>query len=179
MSRSFTILAGVASVALLLIGGIETHGSAQSNVSGTNHPGALARNANAKVVNAASRTQAPHRLAIHVDVNDPALMNLALNNVSNIVQHYGELSQRVEIEVVAYGPGLHMLRDDTSPVKARIKAMSEATPELTFSACGNTRENMTKTEGRDIPLISQAKITKSGVVRLMELQEQGWSYLRP
>src|SRR4029078_9150927 len=121
-----------------------------SNVSGTNHPGALARNANAKMVNAASRTQAPHRLAIHVHVKDPALLNLAPHNVSNIVQHYGELSQRVEIEVVAYGPGLHMLRDDTSPVKARIKAMSEATPELPFSACGNTRENMTKTEGRDI-----------------------------
>jgi intracellular sulfur oxidation DsrE/DsrF family protein len=72
-----------------------------------------------------------------------------------------------------------MLRDDTSPVKGRIKTMSEATPELTFSACGNTRENMTKNEGRDIPLISEAKITKSGVVRLMELQELGWSYLRP
>jgi intracellular sulfur oxidation DsrE/DsrF family protein len=38
---------------------------------------------------------------------------------------------------------------------------------------------MTKNEGRDIPLISEAKITKSGVVRLMELQELGWSYLRP
>ncbi|XUJ33395.1 hypothetical protein ACQ5SK_37205 [Bradyrhizobium japonicum] len=65
--------------------------------------------------------------------------NLALNNVSNVVQHYGDLSQKVEVEVVAYGPGLHMLRDDTSPVKGRIKMMSETTPELTFSACGNTQ----------------------------------------
>jgi intracellular sulfur oxidation DsrE/DsrF family protein len=72
-----------------------------------------------------------------------------------------------------------MLRDDTSPVKGRIKMMSETTPELTFSACGNTRENMTKNEGKEVPLITQAKVTKSGVVRLMELQEQGWSYLRP
>ncbi|MGY4374571.1 intracellular sulfur oxidation DsrE/DsrF family protein [Bradyrhizobium sp. i1.3.6] len=116
---------------------------------------------------------------IHVDVNDPAVMNLALNNVSNVVQHYGDLSQKVEVEVVAYGPGLHMLRDDTSPVKGRIKMMTETTPELTFSACGNTRENMTKNEGKEVPLITQAKVTKSGVVRLMELQEQGWSYLRP
>jgi intracellular sulfur oxidation DsrE/DsrF family protein len=72
-----------------------------------------------------------------------------------------------------------MLRDDTSPVKARIKSMSETMPQLTFSACGNTRENMTKTEAKDIPLIPQAKVTKSGVVRIMELQERGWSYLRP
>ena len=72
-----------------------------------------------------------------------------------------------------------MLRDDTSPVKARIKSMSEAMPNLTFAACGNTRENMTRTEAKDIPIISQATVVKAGVVRLMELQERGWSYLRP
>jgi intracellular sulfur oxidation DsrE/DsrF family protein len=106
-------------------------------------------------------------------------MNLALNNVNNVVQHYGALGQKVEIEVVAYGPGLHMLREDTSPVKARIKSMSETMPQLAFSACGNTRENMTRAEAKDIPLISQAKVVEAGVVRLMELQERGWSYLRP
>ncbi|WFU69784.1 MULTISPECIES: DsrE family protein [unclassified Bradyrhizobium] len=178
MSRSFAILAGVAAFGLILASGMETHGSAQSPFS-TKNPSVSVRNANAKISNATLRTQRPHRLVIHVDVNDPAVMNLALNNVSNVAQHYSDLNQKVEIEVVAYGPGLHMLRDDTSPVKGRVAAMSETTPGLTFSACGNTRENMTKSEGKDIPLVSQAKVTKSGVVRLMELQEQGWSYLRP
>ncbi|WP_309144851.1 MULTISPECIES: DsrE family protein [unclassified Bradyrhizobium] len=135
-------------------------------------------NANAKMMASHKRVQS-HRLVVQVDVNDPAIMNLALNNVSNTVQHYSEIGQKVEVELVAFGPGLHMLRDDTSPVKARIKSMSETMPEVAFSACGNTKENMAKTEAKDIPLISQAKVTKSGVVRLMELQEQGWSYLRP
>ena len=112
-------------------------------------------------------------------LNDPAIMNLALNNVSNMAHHYHEIGEKVEIEVVAFGPGLHMLRDDTSPVKARIKSMSETMPQLAFSACGNTRENMTRAESKDIPLISQAKVVNAGVVRLMELQERGWSYLRP
>jgi intracellular sulfur oxidation DsrE/DsrF family protein len=106
-------------------------------------------------------------------------MNLALNNVSNVAQYYKQIGQDVEIELVAFGPGLHMLRDDTSPVKARIKTMSESMPQLTFAACGNTRENMAKAEANDIPLLSQAKVVKSGVVQLMELQERGWSYLRP
>jgi intracellular sulfur oxidation DsrE/DsrF family protein len=48
-----------------------------------------------------------------------------------------------------------------------------------FSACGNTQENMKKAEGKDIVLVSQAKVVKAGVVRLMELQEKGWSYVRP
>lgn len=121
----------------------------------------------------------PHRLAIHVDQNDPAVMNLALNNAVNVVQHYSATGDEVEIEIVAYGPGLHMLRDDTSPVKARIKSISTSMPSVAFSACGNTSDAMKKAEGKEIPLVSQAKIVPAGVVRLMELQEKGWSYVRP
>ena len=121
----------------------------------------------------------PHRLAVQVSVSDPALMNLALNNVVNVAQDYSEIGGEVEIEVVAYGPGLHMLREDTSPVKARIKSISESMPYVRFTACGNTQQNMKKAEGKDIQLVPQAKVVKAGVVRLMELQESGWSYTRP
>lgn len=106
-------------------------------------------------------------------------MNLALNNVTNIAQHYSALGEEVEIELVTYGPGLHLLRDDTSPAKARLKSISESMPNVAFAACGNTRKGMAKTEGKEIPLVSQAKEVPSGVVGLMELQEQGWGYTRP
>jgi uncharacterized protein len=122
---------------------------------------------------------ARHRVAIQVDQNDPAVMNLALNNAVNVVQHYSAAREEVEVEIVAYGPGLHMLRDDTSPVKARVKSIGESMPNVAFSACGNTSEAMKKAEGKDIPLMSQAKVVPAGVVRLMELQEKGWSYVRP
>ena len=130
-------------------------------------------------VNSHAADKKPHRLAVQVSTNDPASMNLALNNVVNVAEEYSKVGEEVEIEVVAYGPGLHMLRDDTSPVKTRIKSISESMPYVKFAACGNTQENMKKAEGKDIPLVSQAKIVKAGVVRLMELQEQGWSYVRP
>jgi intracellular sulfur oxidation DsrE/DsrF family protein len=120
-----------------------------------------------------------HRLAVQVNVNEPAAMNLALNNASNVAQYYKELGEAVKIEIVAYGPGLHMLREDTSPVKDRIKSISESMPNIAFKACGNTQASMQKTEAKDIPLLSQATVVKSGVVQLMELQEQGWSYIRP
>ena len=195
MNRSFS---GVAFIALALVFSTPISSSAQistsdqisapANISAPvkisppakiSHKMSTAKiNARAKMSTAAKQKQ-PHRLALQVDVNDPAVMNLALNNVSNAAQYYSELGQKVEIELVAFGPGLHMLRDDTSPVKARIKSMSEIMPNLTFAACGNTRENMTKVEAKDIPIIPQAKVVKSGVIRLMELQERGWSYLRP
>lgn len=120
-----------------------------------------------------------HRLVLQVNTNDPAMMNLALNNATNVEQHYKDLGQKVEIEIVTFGPGLHMLRDDTSPVKDRIKSIAEKSPAISFKACGNTQENMNKAENKVVPLVSQATLVKSGVVRVMELQEQGWTYVRP
>lgn len=122
---------------------------------------------------------AGHKVAIHVDVNDSAVMNMVLNNVSNLSSTYAGASETFAVEVVAYGPGLHMLRDDTSPVKDRIKLMAGSVPGIAFSACHNTRAGMAKQEGKSIPLLPQAKEVPSGVVRLVELQEQGWSYIRP
>jgi len=121
----------------------------------------------------------PHRLILQVNSNEPAMMNLALNNASNVAQYFADLGEEVKIDVVTFGPGLHMLRDDTSPVKARIKALKESQPSISFEACGNTRETMGRTESKEIPLISEAKVVKSGVVRVMELQEQGWTYVKP
>ena len=120
-----------------------------------------------------------HRLILQVNTNDPATMNLALNNATNVAQYYNDLFEKVSIEVVTYGPGLHMLRDDTSPVKARIKSIKQSTPEISFKACGNTQENMSKAENKPIPIIPEATVVSSGVVRVMELQEQGWSYVKP
>jgi hypothetical protein len=120
-----------------------------------------------------------HKIAIQVAENNPALMGLALNNAANVVAHYRKTGAKVAIEIVTFGPGLHMLRADTSPVKQRIAAMSLQHPEISFQACANTRANMTKQEGKDVPLISEAKITPSGVVRLAELQRQGYAYIRP
>jgi intracellular sulfur oxidation DsrE/DsrF family protein len=142
------------------------------------------QSAQATMLTAATKTNPqatgkPHRLILQVNSNEPAMMNLALNNASNVVQYYKDLGEKVSIEVVTFGPGLHMLRDDTSPVKARIEVLALSSPEISFKACGNTRENMSKVEGKEIPLISEAQIVKSGVVRVMELQEQGWTYVKP
>ncbi|MDB5637445.1 MAG: hypothetical protein JWP51_2353 [Bradyrhizobium sp.] len=132
-----------------------------------------------KMLQASAAENKQHDLILQVNTNDPAAMNLALNNAMNVTQYYKELGQNVKIEIVTFGPGLHMLRDDTSPVKARIEAMALSTPEVSFKACGNTQENMHKAENKDIPIIPQAQVVKSGVVRVMERQEQGWTYVKP
>ena len=122
-----------------------------------------------------------HRIAIQVDRNDPAVMNLALNNATNVLEYYHDKGEKVQVEIVAYGPGLNMLREDTSKVKERIKQLKDFNfpSEITFSACNNTKKGMEKKEGHPITIIPQARLVPSGVVRLSQLQEQGWSYIKP
>ena len=122
-----------------------------------------------------------HRVAIQVNQNDPQVMNLALNNASNVIEYYRSKNEDVEVDIVTYGPGLHMLRSDTSPVQDRIKRLKDSVfpGKIQFSDCNNTRQGMEKTEGHAISVVPDATVVPSGVVHLMELQEQGWSYVRP
>ena len=130
-------------------------------------------------IKAPASTPTPHKVAIQVSQNDKAAMDVALNNVRNITEYYKQKGETVAIEVVTYGPGLHMLRSDTSPVKDRIAPMALENSSVTFIACGNTQTNQSKAEGKPVTLVSEAKVTPSGVVHLMELQKQGYAYIRP
>jgi intracellular sulfur oxidation DsrE/DsrF family protein len=120
-----------------------------------------------------------HRLALHVDQNDANVMKLALDNARNAYDLYKERGEEVAIEIVAYGQGLHMLRDDTSPVKAEIRELRKTMPQLVFGACNNTKTGMEKREGKPVPIIPEATIVPAGVVRLVELQEAGYAYVKP
>ena len=119
-----------------------------------------------------------HHVAIHVDQNDPHTLNMALNNAQNLASYYEEKGDEVVIEMVAYGPGLHMLVDGKSPVKDRIETMSLELP-ITFSACANTIAGMENRTGEAVTLLDEAEVVPSGVVRLIELQEEGYAYIRP
>ena len=120
-----------------------------------------------------------HHVAIHVDQNDPQVMNLALNNAQNVASYYAGIGDEVIIEIVAYGPGLNMFVAGTSPVEARISAMALENDNLTFAACANTIAKMVEKAGKDVPILSEATMVPSGVVRLIELQENGYAYVRP
>lgn len=128
---------------------------------------------------ATTATAAKHKVAIQVNENRPEVMTLALNNVQNILAYYKGKNETVDVQVVAFGPGLHMMRSDSSPVKQRIATMALEHSNLSFAACANTRANQAKAEGRDVPLISEARVVPSGVTTLIELQETGYVYLRP
>lgn len=122
-----------------------------------------------------------HRIAVQVDQNDPALMNLVLNNVSNLIKYYNDKGETAQVDVVAYGPGLNMLREDKSPVKDRLKSIQAGAfpSKVQYSACHNTLMGMERKEGHSIAIVPQATVVPSGVVHLTQRQEEGWAYIRP
>ncbi|MDQ2092229.1 DsrE family protein [Marimonas arenosa] len=120
-----------------------------------------------------------HRIAIQVSDNNPGTFQKALNNAANMSKFFLARGEDYEIEIVAYNAGLHLLRSDTSPVADRVKNFSQSVPNVTFSACGNTIKGMTKKDGKEPQLVENARVVPGGVIRLMELSDQGYFMIRP
>lgn len=120
-----------------------------------------------------------HRIVLHLDEADPARQEMVLNNASNINKHYMDKGEEVKIEIVTYGPGLTMLIPGKSPVAERVTSISQNFENVSFKACANTHAKMSNKAGKDIELMPQAQMVPSGVVHLVERQEEGWSYIRP
>ena len=120
-----------------------------------------------------------HRLALQISDNEPAKMNAVLNVAANVSKYYSDKGDEVEIEIVAFSGGLNMLRTDKSPVLARLASFKQGMPNVSFMACQNTLDAMTRHEGKEPPLVANATRVPAGVVTLMELGEQGWTIVRP
>lgn len=119
----------------------------------------------------AADTSAKARVVIQVSDNDPAKWNLALNNARNVQTDLG--AANAEIEIVAYGPGIGMLKADSLTANRIIDAMGQG---IRVVACENTMTNQ-KIKRED--MIDKIGYVKAGVVELMQKQREGWAYIRP
>jgi intracellular sulfur oxidation DsrE/DsrF family protein len=112
-----------------------------------------------------------NRVVIQVSDAEPAKWNLALNNARNIQTDLGPAN--VEIEIIAYGPGIGMLKSD-SVVGNRVEEAGKAGVKLI--ACQNTMRGQKLTQA---DMLSGIGYVPAGVVTLMQRQQQGWAYIRP
>lgn len=126
-----------------------------------------------------SAAEGQHKLVLQISDNDPQKMNTVLNVAANVSRLYSERGEEVDIKIVAFNQGLHMLRSDTSPVLKRISNFSKSMTNVKFHACGNTQAAMAKKSGKDVPILEFAEIVPAGVVTIIELDEQGYTVVRP
>jgi uncharacterized protein len=120
-----------------------------------------------------------HRMVIQVSRDDTEGMNLALGNAVNAKKLYESRGEQFQVEIVAYGPGITMLRADKSPVKDRIEEVKKEIPGMVLSMCGNAKAAAEKREGHEIVPLPGVGVVPAGIVRVAELEEQGWTYIRP
>ncbi|MGD9724827.1 MAG: hypothetical protein AB7M05_08360 [Alphaproteobacteria bacterium] len=120
-----------------------------------------------------------HHVALQVNSDDPVAMKHAVSNSMNLIRNYRENGEPIQIEIVAYGPGIAMFRSDISPVREILDYIHSNIPEISFTMCGSTKAIIEKREGHKLPLIEGTQVVPFGIVRLVELQETGWSYIRP
>jgi len=114
-----------------------------------------------------------HRIVIQVSDGDETTQNIALNNAVNMQKELGP--DAIAIEIVAYGPGLSMMTNSSASKRVPDLAMQD----ITFSACGNTMKKIAAKTGKEPKLVDGVRVVPGGVIRIMELQEAGYSYIRP
>ena len=117
---------------------------------------------------------AEQRVVLQISDPNPFKQTLVLNVANNLLKYYGP--DRVDIEIVAFGPGLRLLFADNAN-RGRIQGLSAS--GVRFAACNNTMNAMTKKLGHKPELVPQAKVVPAGVVRIIELMDQGFKLVKP
>ena len=122
---------------------------------------------------AAETSQGPHRVVMHLNSGDEKVQRGALNNIRNLYQEVGR--EYLRVELVVHGAGLTLLTKKDSTLAPELAQLKTAY-DVEFTACSNTMKAQGLTRA---DLIDQVDRTVPAMVRLMELQEEGWAYIKP
>lgn len=116
-------------------------------------------------------SQEMQKVVFQVSAGDPKIWNLALNNAKNVQQELG--AKNVAIEIVAYGPGIGMLKFDSAVANRIDEAVAEGVKVV---ACENTMkaQKLSKDD-----MLASAGFVPAGVIELMKKQKEGYAYIRP
>jgi intracellular sulfur oxidation DsrE/DsrF family protein len=117
---------------------------------------------------------AEHKVVLQISDKDPTKQTLVLNVASNLVKHYGQ--DKVDVEIVAFGPGLRLLFDDNAN-KCLINGLTDS--GVRFAACSNTLKKVSGALGHTPELHGSATQVDAGVVRIVDLINQGYILVKP
>ncbi len=123
---------------------------------------------------AAESSMADAKIVLQISDPNPFKQKLVLNVANNLIKHYGQ--DLVDIEIVAFGPGLRLLFADNAN-KGRVNSLADR--GVKFSACANTTRNMGKKLGAPPVLNSKAVTVSAGVVRIVDLVKKGYILIKP
>ena len=116
-----------------------------------------------------------HKIVYQLDDAGIDKAKFVLGNIRNHVSGVGGWQNVESLELVVFGPGLKSFVQMEPSLAQMLDALQ--LQGMTFGACGNTMKNFSITAEQLPP--KSLILPQGGVVRVMELQEQGYIYLRP
>lgn len=120
----------------------------------------------------------PSRVLVHLNDNDPAVAFEVLSDLEQMLLDFQQRGEAVQVEVVANGDGLELVRADMTPIAEEITGLIDRYPNLTVSACRYTIDQLWEDHGLVVDLIPGVKQIDSGVVQVIRRQQEGWAYIR-
>ncbi len=118
---------------------------------------------------------ADRKMAIQLNSSDPLTQKMALLNARNLKAVIGK--DNIDVELVVYGPGLSALKIESAN-SSRIKDLMDRYG-LKVSICEGTLKSYAKRHGGEPDIIEGVSRVPTGAIRILELQEQGYAYMRP
>lgn len=120
-----------------------------------------------------------NRILLHLTTTDPERITNMLDEVEMLMEASIRQGEPLQIQVVAHGEGLALMREDISPFPQRVAELSARYAEgLSFTACLNTIERLRREENIHVRLLPAVQVINSGVAEVIRRQSQGWAYIQ-
>lgn len=126
---------------------------------------------NARADQGADKSKGKYHIVFHISENNPQQWQVALSNAMSFQRNLGK--ENTEVEMVANGPGLEMLKIDSKVADRVAQALDRS---IDVVACGETMKS-TKVSAAD--LIGGVRVVPGGIIEIADRQRAGWVYIRP
>ncbi len=117
---------------------------------------------------------AEHKIVLQLSDNDPRKQGLVLSVTSNLMKFYDP--DNVAIEIVAFGPGIELLKPD-NPNRKMVESL--VAQGARFDICLNTVDTLERESGKRPEFIAAATPVQIGVAQILSLTENGYTLVRP
>lgn len=119
----------------------------------------------------------PQKFIIHVGSSNPVRLKTALDETEGLMDSYRRSNRKLQVEIVANGGGVDLLRADVSPYARRIGLMQEKYPDLGFMACGQTIKKLQE-KGVNVQLLPYAGVASSALEQITLRLKENWVYIK-
>lgn len=119
----------------------------------------------------------PQKFIVHVGSSNPVRLKTALDETENLLDSYRQSNRKLQVEIVANGGGVDLLRTDVSPYAQRIALMQEKYPNLDLIACGQTIKKL-EDKGVHVQLLPHTGVASSALDQIALRLKQDWSYIK-